>query len=92
MPRNLYKKVKILSLRLYPLKEMTRFKISAQRFKVQLAPLRQKSVIFKMVVLTPKFWYYIDDNILFAFGKNFDEVIRKFQTDFLILDKCHYTS
>ena len=28
-----------------------------------------------------------DDNTLFTFGKNFDEVIRKLQNDFLILDE-----
>ena len=30
---------------------------------------------------------YADDNTLFAFGKNFDEVTTKLQNDFLILDK-----
>ena len=30
---------------------------------------------------------YADDNILFAFGKNFDLVTRKLQKYFLILDK-----
>ena len=30
---------------------------------------------------------YADDNILFIFCKNFDEVVRKLQNNFLILDK-----
>ena len=30
---------------------------------------------------------YADDNTLFAFGKTFDEVTRKLQNDFLILDE-----
>ena len=46
---------------------------------------------------------YADDNTLFAFGKTFDEVTKKIQNDFLILDdwvfknflvlncdKCHF--
>ena len=30
---------------------------------------------------------YADDNTLFAFGKTFDEVTKKLQNDFLILDE-----
>ena len=35
---------------------------------------------------------YADDNTLFAFGKKFDEVIRKLQNDVLILGKCFLTT
>ena len=33
---------------------------------------------------------YADDNTLFAFGKNIDEVTRKLQNDFFILDKLFF--
>ena len=33
---------------------------------------------------------YDDDNTLFAFGKNIDEVTRKLQNDFFILDKLFF--
>ena len=35
---------------------------------------------------------YADDNTLFAFGKTFDEVTRKLQNDFLILDESFFNS
>ena len=38
MPRNLYKKAKISSPRLYPLRGMAWFNMASQRCKVQLAP------------------------------------------------------
>ena len=35
---------------------------------------------------------YADDNTLFAFGKTFDEVTRKLQNDFLILDEWFFNN
>ena len=35
---------------------------------------------------------YADDNTLFAFGKTFDEVTRKLQDDFLILDEWFFNN
>ena len=35
---------------------------------------------------------YADDNTLFAFGKTFDEVTRKFQNDFLMLDEWFFNN
>ena len=35
---------------------------------------------------------YVDDNILSAFGKTFDEVTRKLQNDFLILDEWFFNN
>ena len=35
---------------------------------------------------------YADDNTLFEFGKTFDEVNRKLQNDFLILDECFFNN
>ena len=56
-----------------------------------------------LFVETSKFCNYADDNALFSFGKNFDEVTGKLPNDFLILDirffnnslvlnsgKCHF--
>ena len=54
MPRNLYKKVKILSPCLYPFRVMAWFKVVSQRSKVWLAAPVGKYVIFKMALLTLK--------------------------------------
>ena len=35
---------------------------------------------------------YADNDTLFAFGKTFDEVTRKFQNDFLILDEWFFNN
>ena len=35
---------------------------------------------------------YADNNTLFAFGKTFDEVTRKFQNDFLTLDEWFFSN
>ena len=35
---------------------------------------------------------YTNDNTLFAFGKTFDEVTRKLQNDFLILDEWFFNN
>ena len=35
---------------------------------------------------------YADDNTLFAFGKTFDEITRKLQNDFLILDEWFFNN
>ena len=35
---------------------------------------------------------YADDNTLFEFGKTFDEVNRKLQNDFLILDEWFFSN
>ena len=35
---------------------------------------------------------YADDNTLFVFGKTFDEVTRKLQNDFLILDEWFFNN
>ena len=37
-------------------------------------------------------WNYADDNILYAFGKTFDEVTRKLLNDFLILDDWFFNN
>ena len=47
-------KVKILSPRVYHLREMACFNLVSQRSKVQLLPPVGISMIFKMPVLTPK--------------------------------------
>ena len=40
-----------------------------------------------LFVESSKVCNYADDNTLFAFGKTFDDVTRKLQNDFLILDE-----
>ena len=40
-----------------------------------------------LFVESSNIYNYADDNTLFAFGKTFDEVTRKLQIDFLIVDE-----
>ena len=58
-----------------------------QRFK-DLVSLILLSMTFK----GSNICNYADDNTLFAFGKTFDEVTRKLQNDFLILDQWFFNN
>ena len=47
---------------------------------------------FFLFVESSNVWNYADDNNFFAFGKTFDEVTRKLQNNFLILDEWFFSN